>query len=230
MTIRAVVLDIEGTVTDVAFVTTVLFPHARHALPDYVRAHRDAPEVATALAAVAEVSGRPPGDTEGLLAELAAWMDADRKDWPLKVLQGLVWEHGYAAGALRGHLYPDVPAVLARWKAAGLTLAIYSSGSVRAQELLFRHSLFGDLTPLLSAHFDSRIGAKAEPASYRAIAAALKEEPGAILFLSDSVRELEAATTAGWQVAELRREAGAEPGTSPRGWPVATTLDGVRVP
>jgi len=230
VTVRTIVLDIEGTITDVAFVTSVLFPFARRALPDFVRAHGAEPEVAAALAAVAEASGIPPGDTEALVAELDAWAAADRKDWPLKTLQGLVWRHGFEGGQLRGHLYDEVPATLRAWKAAGRRLVIYSSGSVEAQKLLFRHSVFGDLSGLFDAHYDSRIGAKVEAASYAAIAAALGEAAEAILFLSDNPRELEAARAAGWHVAELRREPGAAAGTAPQGWPVATDLDGVALP
>src|SRR5262249_13749571 len=76
----------------------------------------------------------------------------------------------------------------------------FSSGSVQAQQLLFHHSSAGDLTPFLRWYFDTRVGAKAEPDSYRAIARAVGLPADAILFVSDITRELTAARAAGMQV------------------------------
>ena len=64
----------------------------------------------------------------------------------------------YRDGRLRGHLWPDVAPCLRAWAAGGVRLAVYSSGSEEAQRLLFGHSEAGDLTPLLSGFFDTRIG------------------------------------------------------------------------
>ncbi len=124
-------------------------------------------------------------------------MDQDRKSRALKTLQGSIWEEGYAQGTLRGEVYPDVPAALERWTATGARVGIFSSGSVLAQTLLFRYSTAGDLTPLLRWHFDTSVGPKVDPASYGRIAGAVGVAPAAILFVSDTEKELDAARTAG---------------------------------
>ena len=86
-------------------------------------------------------------------------MDRDRKSTALKSLQGKIWKAGFESGELKGTLFEDVPEALKRWS-ADATVAIYSSGSVEAQQLLFRYSIFGDLTPLIAGYFDTRTGAK----------------------------------------------------------------------
>ena len=110
-----------------------------------------------------------------------------------------VWREGYEDGSLRGDVYPDVPATLVAWRDAGGRVAIYSSGSVLAQRLLFGHSTAGDLMPLIDAYFDTGVGHKREVASYHAITAELDIEASAILFVSDVVAELDAARDAGLQ-------------------------------
>ena len=194
----AIVTDIEGTTTPIAYVRDVLFPYARARLPAYVGAHPDDADVLEAARLA------PDGDA---LAALLAWMDADAKVTPLKSLQGRLWNEGYLAGELRGDLYPDVAPALRRWHAAGTRLAVYSSGSVEAQRLLFGHSSDGDLAGLFDRFFDTGVGGKREPASYTAVAEALATPPGVCLFLSDVEAELDAAAGAGMQVCQLVRAA-----------------------
>ncbi len=196
----AVLTDVEGTTTPVRFVHDVLFPYARAALPAFVRSRGGEPEIASALDRVRRAHpGREPLDT------LLDWMDRDSKAEPLKTLQGLVWRDGYGSGQLRSELYPDVAPALRRWRQAGLRLAVYSSGSVGAQRLIFGHSPAGDLTGLFEAFFDTRVGAKREPASYAAIASALELAPAEILFLSDVAAELDAAAVSGLRTCQLLR-------------------------
>lgn len=210
--IKAVVTDIEGTTGSIAFVRDVLFPYARARLGGFVRARGREPEVRALLDAAAREAGDPHMSDGALIARLERWIDEDRKITPLKALQGLIWEAGYRDGALKGHVYPDVPPALRAWAAAGVALYVYSSGSVTAQKLLFGHSIAGDLTPLFSGYFDTRIGAKTEPRSYRAIAAEIGRPGPAILFLSDSAEELDAAAEAGLKTVHLVRP---EDGTTP---------------
>jgi enolase-phosphatase E1 len=132
-------------------------------------------------------------------------MDEDRKQPALKELQGLVWEEGYRSGAFRGHLYPDVVPFWELVRAAGMQLAIYSSGSVQAQRLLLEHSVAGDVSGLIDHHFDTRVGAKGDVASYQAIALELAIAPGDILFFSDTVAELDAARAAGCSTCRVVR-------------------------
>lgn len=212
MTVRAVLTDIEGTTSAVSFVFEVLFPYARAHLPDFVRAHAAEPAVAAQVEAVRAESGEPQASLERVVEILLEWLDADRKATPLKALQGMVWERGYQAGALRGHVYPDAVEALRAWHAQGLALYVYSSGSVQAQKLIFGCSEAGDLTPLFSGYFDTTSGPKREAASYLRIATAIGLPPGEILFLSDVVQELDAARAAGMVTGGLARDGGTLPG------------------
>jgi enolase-phosphatase E1 len=193
--ITAVLLDIEGTTSSISFVADELFPYARAHLRDFVAAHPG--EVAPILAEV-------PGDHP--VATLLEWIDEDRKATPLKTLQGMIWAQGYADGTLKGHVYPDTPEALRRWHAAGISTHIYSSGSIAAQKLLFRHSREGDLTPLIFGYFDTTTGPKQEADSYARIATALALPAAAILFVSDVQREVDAARAAGMQALLIARE------------------------
>ena len=213
--IRAVVLDIEGTTTPMAFVHEVLFPYARTHLAGFLRdpAHAALLQELTAQFA-AEHGAEPdaekappwqqdtPDEQLNSVIVYAGWlMDRDRKSPALKTLQGHIWDVGYRAGQLRGAVFPDVPIALKRWHADGLILGIYSSGSVMAQRLIFSMTDEGDLTPFISHFFDTAVGPKRSTASYARIAAELTQEPAHILFISDVAEELDAARAAGWQVA-----------------------------
>ena len=209
--IKAVLTDIEGTTSSLSFVHDVLFPYARAALPQFVFDRRSDPEVVEILAAVRAEAGTPHADDAAVVAQLRAWIDADKKITPLKALQGLIWARGYAKGELRGHVYADVAAALRAWHGRGLKLAVYSSGSVLAQRLLFEHTDYGDLTPLFGAFFDTTTGPKREPVSYRKIADALATPPATILFLSDIEAELDAARAAGMHTQWLVRGATSAP-------------------
>lgn len=203
--VRAILTDIEGTTSALSFVKDVLFPYARQHLPAFVHAHAGDPAVAALLAEARTVAGHDL-DQEVLIGQLCEWIDQDRKMTPLKALQGLIWADGYQTGAFTGHVYADAVAGLRAWQAQGIALYVYSSGSIQAQQRLFAHSDQGDLTPLFSGYFDTTIGHKREVASYQAIAATIGLAPEDILFLSDSVEELDAARAAGLQTTQLVRE------------------------
>ncbi|PBS14111.1 acireductone synthase [Lysobacteraceae bacterium NML93-0792] len=190
-----ILTDIEGTTSSISFVKDVLFPYARRALPGFVAARGQEPEVRAWLDAVGEETGA--ADDAALVATLQAWIDADRKHTALKALQGMIWADGYRDADFTAHIYPDAAEALQRWHAAGERMAVYSSGSVPAQKLFFGHSDAGDLTGLFSAWFDTEIGGKREAASYTRIAEALQVAPAELLFLSDVVAELDAAREAG---------------------------------
>ena len=193
---QAIVTDIEGTTSSISFVKDVLFPYARKALPAFVRMHGQEPEVRKWLDVVAADVGGACQD-EMLAEVLQGWIDEDRKHTALKALQGMVWEAGYRNADFTAPLYPDASASLRSWRAAGHPMAVYSSGSVPAQKLLFAHTDVGDLTSVFSGWFDTSVGHKREAQSYRRIAESLGRAPGDIVFLSDVVEELDAAREAG---------------------------------
>ena len=206
-----IVTDIEGTTSSISFVKDVLFPYARRELPRFVREHGDRPEVRQWLDQVAAESGGLCQD-DMIVEHLQGWIDQDRKNTALKALQGMVWEAGYHDADFTAPVYPDAVDALRDWHAAGSTLAVYSSGSVSAQKLLFAHTDAGDLASLFSGWFDTTIGGKREAASYLRIAEALDASPSDILFLSDVVAELDAARDAGLRTALVdRREDYQEP-------------------
>ena len=194
---RAVLTDIEGTLGPVAFVREVLFPYAAEALPRFVRDHAGEPQVAALLADAAHRGGVPASDLDGITRCLLGWIAADAKVTPLKALQGLVWEAGYRGGHFRAPVYPDAVARLRAWTGAGMPVYVYSSGSIRAQDLYFAYSDHGDLRPLFSGFFDTTSGAKTDTASYRRIVAAIGVSRNDLLFLSDLIPELDAAAAAG---------------------------------
>ena len=210
---QAILTDIEGTTSSISFVRDVLFPYARRALPDFVREHGQEPEVRRWLDLVAAENGGLCQDAM-IVETLQGWIDQDRKHTALKALQGMVWEAGYRDGDFTAPLYPDVAPALRAWHAAGHPLAVYSSGSVPAQKLLFSHTDAGDLTPFLCGYFDTTSGHKRDPDSYRLISDRLDRQPADVLFLSDVVEELDAAREAGMRTVLLdRREDYPEPRT-----------------
>jgi len=203
--VRAVLTDIEGTTSSIAFVKDVLFPYARAHLTRFIETHRDDPAVTRWLDATAREAGIDDPHSHRVAETLLRWIDEDRKATPLKALQGMIWKAGYEAGDYKAHIYPEVPEKLREWKAQGLKLYVYSSGSVPAQKLFFGHTEAGDLAGLFDGWFDTEVGGKRERGSYLRIAETLGLAPPGILFLSDIAAELEAAHGAGMQVVQLCR-------------------------
>ncbi len=184
-----ILLDIEGTTTPITFVTETLFPYARAHLRAYL-------------------------EGQGRVAEAPAFlalMDRDSKAAELKELQGRIWENGYREGTLRGEVFDDVPRAFVRWRESGIPIGIYSSGSVVAQQWLFRTTASGDLTPFIRWYFDTAVGPKRDRASYARIAEAVELSPLDITFVSDISAELDAARDAG-----MRTILSVRPGNAPQ--------------
>jgi enolase-phosphatase E1 len=218
--IQHVLLDIEGTTCPVSFVNQTLFPYANEQLGPFLAVHGCTPTIAELVRQVEEAWAHDPSPEAvalrseashhidpalGVLSYLRYLIRDDRKLAALKELQGLVWEEGYRSGHLLGPLYEDVPPALERWQRAGLTLSVYSSGSVRAQQLLYGYSNSGDLRSRFSHWFDTRTGPKHEATSYLRICQTLQSPPSQVLFISDSHTELEAAASAALVVLHSHR-------------------------
>jgi enolase-phosphatase E1 len=211
--IRAILTDIEGTTSSIAFVHEILFPYARAHLASFVQDHQHDPRVVEYLAEARQEAGTEL-DAAGVIAQLIAWIDADRKIPALKALQGMIWETGYRAGAFTSHLYEDAYRCLTKWHDAGIQLYVFSSGSVAAQRLFFAYTEWGDLRPLFSGYFDTRTGPKSSPDSYYAIAKAMGVPTPEICFLSDVRAELDAARTVGLHTRWLVRTGTTNPHAS----------------
>ena len=203
---KVILLDIEGTTTPIDFVHKKLFPFAEARMAEFVLESfedlRDEIEQLveehTRYNDAENLDPNSPGSVSAYLVHL---IKVDRKSTPLKSIQGKIWQAGYESGELKSEIFPDVPPALERWTAAGKIIAIYSSGSVLAQKLLFKYTDHGDLTPYISAYFDTTSGGKRESESYRKIASELNLPPEEILFVSDVLAELDAANNAGLQTA-----------------------------
>ena len=194
--IQAIVTDIEGTTTSISFVHDVLFPYARLHMRDFITAQQHDAEVSRQITAVSNEVGKALSLDE-TIDQLVAWIDADKKITPLKTIQGIIWETGFKNNDYQAHMYDDAVEYLKAWHKQGIRLYVYSSGSVRAQKLLYGYSDHGDLTPLFSGYFDTEIGAKADSSSYQHIVKTLSLGAKEILFLSDTEAELDAAKNAG---------------------------------
>ncbi len=211
---QCVLLDIEGTMSDIRFVYDVMFPYAKKNLERFLVENWESLPVQDAIRTVAKdaqiasidnwlgLSWQTKKTTAvlTLLEHCHLLMATDSKATGLKFLQGLVWQSGFESGALRAELFPDVLPALEQWKASGMDLRIYSSGSVLAQKMFFKYTVLGDLTDLFSAHYDTTIGTKKEVASYERIAAESQFDPTEIVFVTDVHSEWLAASKAGMQV------------------------------
>jgi enolase-phosphatase E1 len=214
--IKAVLLDIEGTTTPIDFVHETLFPYSMQRISQFVETHFS--ELQKEVSELVDESLRDesftgsfvPDDPRSVSDYLEHLIDSDRKWTPLKAIQGMIWREGYESGELKSIIFDDVRPAFERWAKNGMTTAIFSSGSVLAQQLLFRYTDHGDLTTLISNYFDTNVGPKREATSYEMIANELSMETSEFIFLSDIVEELDAARTAGMQTALTVREGNAE--------------------
>jgi enolase-phosphatase E1 len=219
--IRVILLDIEGTTTPVEFVYQTLFPFASRKLESFLREHAQDPEIQSLIRDFRAQHGadernglKPPRwmdhPEDARLCSTGAygqWLIArDSKCTPLKSFQGKIWQQGLMSGELRGEVFPDVPIAFKRWRQQKKIICIYSSGSVLAQQNLFRTTASGDLTSYISLFFDTRVGAKTEGESYKKIAASFSYAPGQFLFISDAVKEIEAARSVGMQAVLCERD------------------------
>ncbi len=207
---KHILLDIEGTTTSINFVHDILFPYSSKELRNFLTENADLPELEKPLKLVKkslETEQQIPNPTiEQCIINLLSWIKSDRKHPGLKTIQGLIWQAGYENQAYKGHVYPDLLDALARWQNQGTIVSIYSSGSVKAQKLLFEYSNFGNLQPYISNYFDTRVGHKQDPISYENIIRKLAVDPDQVTFYSDSISELRAAHSSGMHTRHVVRE------------------------
>jgi enolase-phosphatase E1 len=205
-------LDIEGTTSPIDFVYEVLFPYARLHLEEYLKRKAGSKELeldllqlreehvkdlAEALAPPDWIDAPPDAQIQSVVRYVFWLMDRDRKSTGLKSLQGKIWQEGYLKGELKSQVFPDVPPALKDWKEKNLDVRIFSSGSVLAQRLLFANTQAGDLSGFLNGYIDTNIGPKTSAESYRRIAAEFHLAASQVLFVSDVIKELDAASSSG---------------------------------
>jgi enolase-phosphatase E1 len=211
---RYILTDIEGTTSSVSFVYDGLYPYFMQNIRSFLAIHSSRTDLLGPVADVRDTVLREEAKLipqEDVASTLIEWTENDRKHGALKAIQGAVWRLAYEKGEIRGHIYEDVPPALERWKQSGLSMGVYSSGSVEAQKLIFAFSVLGDLEHFFSDHFDTGTGPKREAPSYSKIRQKLGIPADEILFLSDTEAELDAAGKAGFFTTQLVRE-GTRPG------------------
>lgn len=204
---KAILLDIEGTTTPIDFVHNTLFPYAKARVAGFVQENLsglkfEIDQLITENAGDSVYPGEFRAESANSVSDYLKYLiEQDRKSTPLKAIQGMIWRTGYESGDIVSPVFEDVPEAMKRWKAAEKLIAIYSSGSVLAQQLLFRYTEHGDLTQFISNYFDTTTGPKRERQSYADIASELDVEASEIVFVSDVPAELDAARSAGLQTA-----------------------------
>jgi enolase-phosphatase E1 len=195
---KLILTDVEGTTTSLSFVQQTLFPYSLEKLESFVLAHEDEDFIKEQLFKFDSILS--------FISTLKNYIETDKKEKILKDIQGMIWKQGYELGELKGHVYPDVEECLRKWKEQNLELGVYSSGSVAAQKLLFKHSISGDLDQYFTYNFDTSIGHKRESTSYDNILMKCELYPDEVLFLSDIKEELDAAKEVGMNTIQLVRD------------------------
>ena len=197
-----IIFDIEGTTTPLSFVKEVLFPYAAENIEEYLILHWNDDVVRKdihdlCVSAGSDVESMTPSSLANYAKTL---MESDSKISSLKNIQGHIWEMAYSSGKLFGRLFDDVPVAFERISHSGGRIAIYSSGSRRAQYLLFKYSDKGDLTPYISCYFDTSVGPKRSTTSYANILLSLGQDASNVLFITDISEEADAAVALGMNV------------------------------
>ncbi|MGA7055492.1 MAG: acireductone synthase [Mycobacterium sp.] len=203
--IAAIVIDIEGTTSPTSSVREGLYGYTRQHLKQWLV---DNPGGAadSVISGTRELAGRPTADTAEIGEILCGWLNSDVKAEPLKTAQGLISAQGFRSGALHGEFFGDVRPALAAWHDLGISLHVFSSGSVRNQQDWFSFARGGEMAALISHWFDLTVaGPKRDGASYDTIAEGIGRSAEQILFLSDNPDELDAAVSAGWSVLGVAR-------------------------
>ena len=238
MSIRHLLLDIEGTTCPVSFVSKTLFPYAKHSLGRFIAIHQNDKEVRVILEAAvqewlqdrAEISrnlrDKYPGDAikaPGAITEyLLHLINIDKKSTALKDIQGKIWRKGYQCGELKGALFPETATSFQQWTQQKILISSYSSGSIQAQQLLYQHSIDGDLSANIHQWFDTHTGPKKSSSSYATISQRLNSPSENILFVSDNPDECNAARGAGLATLFSLREG--NPDQDPQGHRVIRSL------
>lgn len=228
---RYIILDIEGTICPITFVKDKLFPYFLEKLPLYLEAYKfplnsKDPQNDDILRILTQFPDNVIVSKEVLLNHITDLVKRDIKDPVLKQLQGFIWEKGYTTGTIRAPLYEDAIEAMKLWSLICDGLYIYSSGSVRAQQLLFANVEIvnsnggvesAQMNDLIDDYFDTvNIGPKNDVKSYKKILEKIginlddDEQTKCCLFLSDNPVEVNAANLAGMSCFIVQR-----PGNNP---------------
>jgi len=204
---EALVLRLEGVVLPEAFVEDTLYAYAGDHLGRWLGEHWLEPGVRARAVSGGATAGSDSWEQaqEGVLAVLGPMMREPGLAVPAESLRESVWCDGCERGHVRAEMYDDVLRGLARWRAAGLVVTVFSTVAAEAQRTLFVHAEEGDLSPLVAAWFDTRAGMPTESAAYVSMAQALGVAVERVLYLTTGAREADAAVAAGMQALVVER-------------------------
>ena len=207
-----VLLDVEGTTTPLPFVTSVLYPASLEHLRSFLDKHYEKDPIVTEAVklcaaehqplASAVLSGNRQSVIDAAHTRLSELIGVNSKVSYLKTIQGLIWKNLYMSRGIEGHLFEDTKDLLLNCSTLpNASVWIYSSGSVQAQQLLFRYSTLGDMTPYIRGYCDPPlVGSKTVAASYAVLRQHIEKQigrPCSIVFVTDSVAEIMAAQQGG---------------------------------
>ncbi|KAF6065006.1 2,3-diketo-5-methylthio-1-phosphopentane phosphatase [Candida albicans] len=188
---------IEGTVCPITFVKDTLFPYFIEKLPSildkfqYPLSNTSASSDDQVLNILKQLPDNITKSSESIYKHFKNLVDQDIKDPILKSLQGLIWKQDSI------EFIESFPTK----SSTNNKIYIYSSGSIKAQILLFAiTNEVIDLNPKLNGYFDiTTAGFKNQSNSYKKILQEINKSstPKSVLFLSDNINEVNAAIEAG---------------------------------
>lgn len=213
---KAVVFDILGTASKSGFLERILFPYLKSNMDTYLDSHWNKKDFVTLYKKIMEQSiefnkqeSNTPVVTPHYTGEARASLlnfinfvtDNGVNSTAVTQLRFRIWFEGYQQSKIKTPIYSDVPTKLKQWFAEGIKFYVYSNTWVAAQKALLKNTNHGDLTNLISGHFDNEsFGALLESSSWKKLAHDIKENPNDILFLTKNPAEARAAAEAGYLV------------------------------
>lgn len=204
----AILIDIAGTVGSINFTKDTLYAFAKKNIEEYLTSKWDDEEVKK-LVAELKGDGEELADVTKAVERFNTLTDENSVNVGLKTMQGLLYKQGYEKGELKAHVFDDIKSALEEWS-KHRKICIYSTGAEEAQKQYFSHSTAGDLSAFIANYFDQTVGKKTASESYEGIAKTLEVKPAEILYLSDDIDEIKAATKAGCASVLVTREGNAE--------------------
>ena len=219
--VNLVLLDIEGTITSISFVKDKLFGYVLENLAHYLDVKFDSELVQKDIKDILRESNSLENEEclqsinkkeiiHKVEKTVLQWMSVDKKCTSLKQFQGHMFEEAFKSGAIVTEFFPDVLSSINNLIKLGKQVSIYSSGSIFAQKLMFSHTIEGDITSSINGFYDTTIGSKTQVESYTKICELENVYPEQTLFLTDVLKEAEAAKNAGCKVGIMLREGNAQ--------------------
>lgn len=212
---RAIVFDILGTASKSGFLERILFPFLKINLDSYVNSHWQKRDFIRLYNKILEQSSEfhhqeprtpmvlPHSHTEArasLLNFINFVTDEGINSSAVTQLRFMVWFEGYQQNKIKTPIYSDVPNKIRQWFSEGTKFYVFSNTWIDAQKALLRNTDHGDLTNLISGHYDNDFGMITESESWKRLCNDIREQAQDVLFLTKSAVEGRAAAEAGVSV------------------------------